>query len=200
MKVVAVSALLVGVMIWGLSRMAGNKNGLSVSGDFLANGAKLIKTNGETRVRVAVFSDMECPACARADAVLRGLRDKEGVEFVYRHYPLSIHRNSVIAARAVEAARLMGKGWEMIDLLFDKQNEWFGVKDVEKKLTEYAVSLGLEAAMFTEKLVSEEVKTVVEQDMTMGDGLQLSGTPTVYVNGELVAPDFVISKVEQLLK
>lgn len=199
MKVIVGSAVLLLVMIFGLSKMGNSTNTLTVDKDTLLNGAKLIKENGDTKVDVVVFSDMECPACKRADELMEGLDGTNGVKFVFRHYPLSIHKNAPITARAVESARLMGKGFEMVDLLFSKQEEWTNEAKMETKLAEYATSLGLDGKTFLEKLNSSEVETTVQQDINLGNSLRLSGTPTIYVNGEQIAPDFVVAKVTELL-
>ena len=190
------------VVIFGLSKMSGTGTNLTTDQSILLDGAKLVKENGETVVTVVNFSDMECPACKRAHSLIGGLYSDNipGVKIVFRHFPLGIHKNSIITARAVEAARVMGKGFEMIDLLFDTQEEWTGDSKIEDLLVEYAKSLGLDEKIFKEKLNSAEVAEVVQQDVNLGNSLRLSGTPTIYVNGEQMAVDFVMDKVTELLK
>ncbi len=200
LKVIIGSALLVMVMIYGLSKMAGNRNLLSVDQNLLINGAVMVKENGETKVTVVNFSDMECPACKRAHELITSMNSTAGVKMVFRHFPLGIHKYAPMTAKAVEAARVMGKGWEMIDLLFVKQEEWSVAPKIEDKLVEYAKSLRLDEKIFLEKLNSTEVAVAVQQDVNLGNSLKLSGTPTIYVNGEQVAADFVVAKVNELLK
>ncbi len=200
LKVIMGSALLVMVMIYGLSKMAGNRNLLSVDQNLLINGAVMVKENGETKVTVVNFSDMECPACKRAHELITSMNSTAGVKMVFRHFPLGIHKYAPMTAKAVEAARVMGKGWEMIDLLFVKQEEWSVAPKIEDKLVEYAKSLRLDEKIFLEKLNSTEVAVAVQQDVNLGNSLKLSGTPTIYVNGEQVAADFVVAKVNELLK
>lgn len=207
LNVVLGSAILMIVVIFGLSKMAGTTTSLMADQSKLLDGAKLIKENGETKVTVVNFSDMECPACKRAHEQLASLNNMPSVKMVFRHFPLGIHKNSPVTARAVETAREMGKsadsadkGFEMMDLLFDKQEEWSVETKIEDKLVEYAVSLGLDGTVFKEKLNSDEVAAAVQQDINLGNTLRLSGTPTIYVNGEQVSSDFVVTKVTSLLK
>lgn len=197
--VLGFSALMI-VVIFGLTKMAGEGTTLTAEQNRLLEGAKLVKENGETKVTVVNFSDMECPACKRAHELTAGLSSLAGVKVVFRHFPLSIHPYAPITATAVEAARQMGKGWEMIDLLYEKQNEWSAEAKIEDKLIEYAKSLNLDENEFKMRLESTESASVVKQDIDLGDSLQLSGTPTIYVNGEQVAADFVEAKVKELLK
>ena len=200
LKVILGSALLLGVIIFGLSKMAGTGTTLTVDQNKLLEGAKMIKENGVTKVTIVNFSDMECPACKIAHEQLDGLNNTAGVKTVLRYYPLSIHKYGLISAKAVEAARVLGKGWEMADLLFSKQDEWSIDPKIEDKLASYAISLGLDEKTFRDKLNSAEVGAAVQQDVNLGNSLQLSGTPTIYVNGEQVAADFVVAKVNELLK
>jgi protein-disulfide isomerase len=200
LKVVLGSVFLVMVMIFGLSKMGSGSTVLTVDGNILIDGATLTKDNGETKVTVVNFSDMECPACKKAHELLGGLSTTAGVKIVFRHFPLGIHKNAPLAARAVETARVMGKGWEMIDLLFAKQEEWSVDANIEIRLVSYAKTLGLDDKVFLEKLNSPEVAAAVQLDVNLGDRLRLSGTPTIYVNGEQIAADFVVAKVTELLK
>jgi len=200
LKVILGSFALVMVVIFGLSKMSGTDTILTTDQNVLFDGARLVRENGETKVTVVVFSDMECPACKRADELMTGLDTTMGVKMAFRHYPLSYHKYAPVTARAVETARVMGKGWEMLDLLYSKQGEWSGVSKVEEKLVEYAKNLGLDDKIFLEKLNSVEVAAAVQQDIVSGNSLRLSGTPTIFVNGEQVAADFVMAKVTELLK
>jgi protein-disulfide isomerase len=110
LKVILGSTVLLLVIIFGLSKMTGIGTTLTVDQNILLNGAKLVKENGETKVTVVNFSDMECPACKRAHELTSGLASLAGVRVVFRHYPLQIHKNALMTAKAVEAARQMGKG------------------------------------------------------------------------------------------
>jgi len=199
-KIVVGSVLLVAVMIFGLTKMSGGTSGLTADVNTLIDGARLVKENGETKITVVNFSDMECPACKVAHQQLKQLTGTSGVKYVVRHFPLGIHANSQVGARAVEAANEMDKGWEMIDVLFDKQSEWSGVGKADEKMVGYAVGLGLDEKTFREKLDSQEVKNKVKADEALVAILRLNGTPTIFVNGEQISPGFVMDKVNELLK
>src|SRR3989344_351142 len=129
------SVLLVVLMAIGLSKVSGGASGKAkgASVDELLNGARWVQTTGEPKVTVVEFSDIQCPACKAAEPISIELRKMEGVRFVYRHFPLTtIHKNAWMGARAIETARMMSfdsaqdkdKGWEMMILMFEKQEEW----------------------------------------------------------------------------
>jgi protein-disulfide isomerase len=201
LKVVLGSVLLLFVVIYGLTKMAGPEGGLSVDQNVLLDGARFVKENGETKVTVVNFSDMQCPSCKLADLQVRELFNKPGVKMVTRLFPLppTLHRHALISAKAAESARIMGKGFEMVGLLYDKQEEWSEVDNPEEKFVEYAKSLGLDGKVFQDNLSSKEVADNVQIDANLAASLQLSGTPTFFVNGEQVGSPFVVDKVNELL-
>lgn len=201
--------VLVVLMAVGLSKVSKGETGtIKVSTEELISGARWIKGNGDIKVTVVEFSDIQCPACKAAEPIAIELRKMDGVRFVYRHFPLiTIHKNAWKAARAVEAARLLdkpadsaGKGWEMMELMFEKQEEWSDSLSPESTFAEYAKSLGLDEKSFDEKQKGDETDRFVGEDSSLGNRLQLSGTPTFFVNGEQIGSSFVLAKVKELLK
>lgn len=188
--------------IFGLTKMSsGTTTATSVDMQQLLEGARFVRENGDTKVTVVSFSDIQCPSCKAAKETLKDLETMPGVRTVMRQFPLppNVHKYALISAKAVEAGRVMGKGWEMMDLMFDKQGEWSDIKNPEKKFVEYAKSLGLEEKKFEETMNSKEVAEMVQIDANLAARLQLSGTPTIFVNGEQVGVPFVMDKVKEIL-
>lgn len=196
------SVLLVVLMAIGLSKVSGGGTGtIKVSVDELVNGARWIAVTGEPKVTVVEFSDIQCPACKATEPISVELRKTPGVKFVYRHFPLiTVHKNAWKGARALETARLLDKGWEMMALMFDKQTEWSDLGSPEDTFAKYAGSLGLDEKIFDAIQTGEETDKLVGEDSSLGNRLQLSGTPTFFVNGEQVGSAYVLDKVNSLLK
>ncbi|MEK7525326.1 MAG: DsbA family protein [Patescibacteria group bacterium] len=193
---------LVILMAVGLSKLSGDGGGtIKVPVEQLTEGAGWEMSTGEAKVTVVEFSDIQCPACKEAEPISKELRQTPGVRFVYRHFPLfTIHKNAWKGGRALEAARMMGKGWEMMALMFEKQKDWSDLADPDGAFVGYAKELGLAESEFAEKYKSKETDEAVGVDSALGNRLRLSGTPTFFVNGEQVATSFVIGRVKELLK
>ncbi|MBI3954616.1 thioredoxin domain-containing protein [Candidatus Collierbacteria bacterium] len=195
------SLLVVGIMSLGLSRMSTDAGVRQKTEIDLTEGARWITENGETKVTVVEFSDLQCPACKAAQPISQKLKGMPGVKFVYRHFPLTvIHENAWKAAQAAEIAREMGKGWEMVDLLFYYQKDWSEAKEADNLFVLYAGELGLDKEKFLAKMEEGDTSEMVATDNLLANKLKLNGTPTFFVNGELTANTLVIQKVEQLLK
>ena len=132
-------------------------------------------------VTVVMFSDFQCSACSATHPVLkRTIAEFPGkVRFVVRDYPLTeLHEHAFRAALAANAARLQGKFFEYIDILYANQN---ALDDAS--LTKYAASLGLNPKQFELDLNDEKVAAEVRKDMSDGLSYGVSWTPTIYVNG-----------------
>jgi protein-disulfide isomerase len=131
-------------------------------------------------ITIVEFSDFECPFCGEAAPVIeRLLREQEGrVKLVFLHYPLDGHTNAQPAARAAIAAGRQGKFWEMHDLLFENQRS-LEPADLERLATE----LGLDMARFRADMASAETQRIIDANKAAGRELDVSGTPTIFVNG-----------------
>ncbi|MYA53797.1 MAG: thioredoxin domain-containing protein [Dehalococcoidia bacterium] len=87
-----------------------------------------IEGSPAARVMIVEFSDFQCPFCRRwYDDTLPQLRDLIGddVALAFLHFPLTqIHPNAPAAHVAAHCAGEQGKFWEMHDLLFEQQDVW----------------------------------------------------------------------------
>jgi protein-disulfide isomerase len=104
------------------------------------------------------------------------------LKFVYKQFPLtSIHKNALNASRAAVAAKMQGKFWEMHDKLFQNQQ----ALQIEK-LKDYAQEIGLDTAKFEADMASPEVQKLIDEDTKIAAQAQVSGTPTLFLNGKRV--------------
>ena len=143
----------------------------------------------DANLTFTVYSDYECPYCSQLDPVLMQLRDTnpDTVRIVFRHFPLTIHSKSLIAAQAAEAAGLQGKFWEMNERIFARQAEWSDpakTADVEQWLVDQAADLKLDAEKFKADMKSDAIVKKIADAQTAGiNTLGLDHTPYVFVNG-----------------
>ena len=153
----------------------GRESALEVTADgFPTRGAPMAP------ITIVEFSDFECPYCGRAHPVLQELlREFEGqVKVVFRNFPLSAHPRAVPAARAAVAAGNQGKFWEMADLLFEHQRQL-----EDEDLERYATQLSLDVERFRADLRATETQAQVDRDRAEGERLDVSGTPSFFING-----------------
>ena len=135
------------------------------------------------------FLDFECESCGAAYPFVEELRTKygENVTFVQRYFPLPGHLNSMNSAVAVEAAAQQGKHEAMYKKMFETQSQWGESADNKSAVFRgYAEELGLDMAAFDKAVADPATKARVELDKADGKALGVTGTPTFFLDGELL--------------
>lgn len=138
------------------------------------------------RMQVVVFSDIECPNCARFHAFLFGEMIPlfaGHLEVVFKHFPLSEHANALPGAKALEAARRQGneRYWQLHHWLAERR-EQLGSVDWSAA----AQAVGLDGPRFLADMASPETMKRIQEDIARGKALGITGTPAVYLNGRPV--------------
>ena len=138
-------------------------------------------------ITLVEFLDLECEACRAAHPNIKQiLEDYQGqITYVIRYFPL--HGNSELAAKAAEAAGEQDKYWEMVDLLFEQQPAWGEKKEPQTDLfLSYAEELGLDMEKFSAVFNSSAYEDKIERDRRDGVAAGVRGTPTIFLNGQVV--------------
>jgi len=154
-------------------------------------------------ITIVEFSDFQCPFCRRVEPTLKQIEDayKGQVRIVWKHLPLSFHKEAAGAALAAEAAAKQGKFWEFHDRLFADQTK-LGPED----LNQHAKDLSLDMKRFeTDLQNSGEEKKRIDADVAEATALGIKGTPGFFINGRFVEgaqPYEVFAKIidEELAK
>lgn len=159
----------------------------------VADLSKLVKEDSlkistdSAKVTLVEFGDYQCPACAIAHpGIKKVISDFPGeINFVFRHFPLSQHKNAEIAARAVEAANLQGKVWEMHNKLYESQPEWENEANAIEILKKYAGEFGMDTQKFDSDINNDVIKQKIRSDISDGNALGVNSTPTLFFNSQL---------------
>jgi len=154
-------------------------------------------------VTVEEFADFQCPTCAVVHTKMKEINSLYSgrIKFIYRSFPLTqIHKNAYEAATAAEAAGLQGKFWAMQDQLFTNQQAWSNSNEARKIFEEYAVKIGLDTGKFQTDMMGLQTKKRVDDDLARARALGISGTPTIYINGNKLAfEQMEVSQMRQII-
>ena len=144
--------------------------------------------NADAKVKVYEFSDFQCPYCSRVGKPLKDLvaAYKGEVAVVFKHFPLSFHKEAMPAAKASIAAGQQGKFWEYHDKLFAEQKSLRGATD--ETFFKWAEEMKLDMAKFKASFNDPATAAMVKADMEEGRKAGLRGTPSVYINGRKFQP------------
>ncbi|MBK9164735.1 MAG: thioredoxin domain-containing protein [Acidobacteria bacterium] len=152
-------------------------------------------------VTILMFSDFQCPACARTHPELKRViaEYKDKIRFVVRDFPLeNAHPNAFESALAANAAHRQGKFVEYIEILYRYQEALDGAS-----LRKYAEQLKLDLAKFEAAIADPAAAAEIRKDQADGRLYGVGGTPTIFVNGvkvhRLSAPAFR-DAIERALK
>jgi protein-disulfide isomerase len=144
-------------------------------------GSSAVKGRKDAPVTVVVFSDYQCPYCARLEPTLNQVLAAypKDVKLVFKDFPLSFHQNAKNAAKAARAAGEQGKFWEMHDLIFQNSSQLS-----DNLYKEFAAKLQLDEAKFLADFNSDKYDNLIQQDIMLGQNSGVGGTPTLYLNGK----------------
>ena len=168
----------------------GGSEGNSSNNNLTITSDEWIKGGKNASVTLVEYSDFQCPACRSYVPVVQQLNETFGdqLRIVYRHFPLTqIHPNAFGAAQAAEAAGLQDKFWEMHDLIFERQGEWSAaLRGSEAFFNTYAEEIGIDLDQFKSDYNSDTVRQNVSDDVSAGNALNLSGTPSFTLEGKKI--------------
>jgi protein-disulfide isomerase len=144
------------------------------------------KGPADARVTLVEFSDFECPHCRELYEELKEVEARyPQVRVVYKDFPLTtIHPWAQTAALGGRCAFEQSPAgfWKVHDSIFDNQDV-LSAENVWDKLVEFATAAGLNADTFKACLSSPDAEKAVDANRADGVALDVSSTPTVYING-----------------
>src|SRR5215204_3986383 len=148
------------------------------------------------RVTVEEFSDFQCPACGALEPGLRRVMKnyEDRVQFIFRNFPLQMHKYAFLASRAAEAAGQQGKFWEMHDMIYDNQKEWGDSMEPRVQFDSYASRLGLDVQRFKADMERQDLADRIKADYARGLSLNVKGTPTIFLNGRELVPGKLVTE------
>ena len=143
-----------------------------------------IKGPKDALVTIVEWSDFQCPFCNRVSPTLAQIEEEYGdkVRLVFKHMPLSIHPQAPQAHAASEAAHRQGKFWEMHDRIFANQRD-LSIATLES----HAQAIGLDMDQYAKDVADASVKARIDDDMKQAAGLNVTGTPSFFINGRFLS-------------
>lgn len=158
-----------------------------------------VRGNSDAKVTVVNFDDFECPFCARMHTTLMteiypDYKDK--IKIVYKDFPLEqIHP---WAQHAANDANCLGAQngpayWQLADYFHANQRQISGsqqnVQDSFNKIDQATLDFGKKNGVDVAKLqacMKNPPDASVKASMAEGDKLNITATPTLFINGERV--------------
>lgn len=143
------------------------------------------------KVTVVVFSDFECPYCRQLAKTLRDNiphKYPNDVRVVFKDFPIdSIHK---WARAASEAAHCLARQkpeafWAFHDWVFEHQQE-VNETNLRDRVLGFAKQQNLDVTQVSSCMTNRATAQEVSQNEQIGAALQISQTPTIFVNGRTI--------------
>ena len=162
-------------------------------------GSSPVRGSATALVTIVEFADFQCPFCKKAAEVMDRVRAQYGdkVRVVWKDEPLSFHQRAVPAAQLARSARQQ-KGdaafWTVHDKLFESHPQ---LEDAD--LEAVAKSAGIDAAKAMAAVKAKTFAKQIDDDMSLADDVQASGTPHYFVNGRRMVGAQAFEKFKEVI-
>ncbi len=139
-------------------------------------------------VTIVEFGDLQCPACKAAQPTIETLVASEpNARFVFQNFPLEMHN---WAAKGAAYADCVGKAsndafWKFVSKTYETQSD-ITAENADEKLTALADGAGVKGAEIAACAVKPETKSRIDASIALGKSVDVTGTPTLYINGRRV--------------
>jgi protein-disulfide isomerase len=97
-------------------------------------------------------------------------------------YPFALNPTSEVATQAAWCAGEQGKFWEFHHMLYRRQELWNRLAAPLERLLDFAKDLNLDTAALRSCVESGRMQDRMQADKAYGQQLQVSSTPTVFIN------------------
>jgi len=140
-------------------------------------------------VMIVEFGDLQCPACKASQPTIEALVAAEpNARFVFQNFPLEMHN---WAAKGAAYADCVGRAsndafWKFVSKTYETQSD-ITAENADEKLTAIADGAGVKGADIAACAAKPDTKTRVDASIALGKSVDVSGTPTVFINGRKVA-------------
>ncbi|MFX4233776.1 DsbA family protein [Aliarcobacter butzleri] len=147
---------------------------------------KLIAGNHNAKDKIVVFSDPLCPFCMEyiPEVINYVNKNSDSIALYYYAFPLvQIHPASEALSKIIEVAK--NKGVKDIELKAYKTDweTYFSPKENDEKKILEAFNKELKTNIKLEEISSKDINEKLSKDMSMGEEVMVTGTPTIFVNG-----------------
>ena len=147
--------------------------------------ADIVMGSEDAPVTIVEYASMTCPHCAAFhNGPFKELKseyiDTGKVKFVLREFPL----DRLALAVAVLARCKSDKYYDIVDLYFENQQVWATNDDPVGKMFALAQQAGFSRDEFGECINDRAVQEGIYANRARGEAEGVTGTPTLYIDGE----------------
>ena len=151
--------------------------------------------NDDAKNTIIEFMDYFCGYCKKVHVeLLQIANERKDTRIIFLQHPV-LSESSKLLANMVVAANMQNKGIELHNSLFQVEGNLNNAK-----LKQIIEDLEINNAKLNIDMSKEEVRNIVSLSSFLANGSGARGTPTFFVNEELVVGYISIERMKALLK
>lgn len=164
--------------------------------------------NPNAAVKVDVYEDFRCSMCLYytqnlEPQVITNYIETGKIYYTY-HAFIVIDGNDFTdasrrAANAALCAGEQGHFWDYHDTLFANQLSESASLFTDARLVTMAQNLGLDMTIFNQCYQAKKYDQNIAADIAKGESLNVAGTPSIFVNGQLTSMDKITAAIDTAL-
>ena len=161
------------------------------------DGYSWVGGNPDGDITLVEFMDYRCGYCRRAFEEVEQLLESDGnIRFIVKEYPILGEQSALSAQFAIAVHQLHGdevyKG--VHDALMTMSTDI-----TADSLARLASGFGLDHLPIFERMMAPEVTSIIDQNRLLGQRMQITGTPTFIIEGQMVRGYLPLAQMEQLV-
>ena len=148
--------------------------------------SKLIAGNHDAKNKIVIFSDPLCPFCIDyvPEVIKYVQKNSDDLALYYYHFPLlGIHAASGPLVKLIDIARHKGIKDAELKAYSVNWEKYFDSKSTDDKKILEAFNTELKTSIKLEELTAKNIEDAMQKDISMGEEVLVSGTPTIFING-----------------
>ncbi|MGA2686770.1 MAG: thioredoxin domain-containing protein [Candidatus Korobacteraceae bacterium] len=143
----------------------------------------------DATITIVEFGDLECPACKAAQPNITKLLEEEPkARLVFQNYPLEqIHKWALTGAKYLDCLGQQNNQavWKFIATVYDHQSE-VNPQNVDQMLKGYVKDSGGDPDAVAACVAKPETEKRVRESMALAEKLDVTSTPTFFINGRRI--------------
>jgi len=176
--------------------------------DFLAqeNASLFIRDYSQTlgddnaKVYLVKFSDPACETCGAFHPLVKKMMAEHPgkIKLVLRYAPF--HQGADYMVKILEAAKVQGKYWETLDIMYRTQRHWASHHNPQPQLIwEFLPMVELDLDKIKSDMKNPEFEKRIKQDLADAEALNVKKTPGFFVNGKPLV-NFGYKQLQELVE
>lgn len=146
--------------------------------------SKLIAGNHNAKDKIVIFSDPLCPFCQDyvPEVIKHVNKNSDSIALYYYNFPLSFHPAATPLSKLVEVAKHKGIKNAELKAYETDWEKYFDSKSTDETKILEAFNKEFKTNIKLEEISTNEIKTLIEKDISMGEEVMVAGTPTIFIN------------------